>query len=208
MILLLLLLIGFFAVDIIISPTVQSFAKTALEGEISKCINDSVMQVIQSEDVEFETIYKTVKNADDSVSAIFLNASQANRIKALITERVIENIENMDTKIEIPIGNLTDSIFFSGKGRRIKVDVLTVSSVENRLENRTEDSGINQTHLSSYIVINASVCARIGSESINTEANGEIMLCDTVIVGKVPDSFTSIDVLDEQTRLWLQSYKK
>ncbi|MBR6533949.1 MAG: hypothetical protein IKT65_00100 [Clostridia bacterium] len=201
-------IVAFFSVERAISPSVMSLAKTTLEGEISKCINDSVMQVIQSENVEFETMYRTVKNTDDSISAIFINASEANRIKALITERVIENIEKIDTEIKIPIGNLTDNILFSGKGRCINVDVIAVSSVQNRLENKTKDSGINQTHLSSYIVINASVAARIGGKSVNAESYSEIMLCDTVIVGKVPDSFVSIDVLDEQTRTWLQSYKR
>lgn len=200
-------MITVFTYDRALLPVASTVASTALQASAAECINQSVMQVITNERLDFKDIYEIERGENGEIQGIFLNAAKINDIKYKVTEKVINDIVNMEKTVQIPVGNIFDGALFSGKGRKIKITFLSVGAVKNKIVNKTKDSGINQTQLSSYIVVSVDITARVGGKTVNTMTETEIMLCETVIVGRVPDSFTSIGVLDSETRKWLSSYK-
>lgn len=191
-----------------LTPIVSQLAVTALEGKISSCINSSVIEFLENENVDFDNIYKTVKDNNGEIKNISLNTIKANEIKESVTKKIITAVEKMDTSIFIPIGNLSNIALLNGKGYHIKIDMLTVTAVNNRIINKVENSGVNQTHLSSYIIVSVNASAVIGGKAVQANACSEILLCETVIVGKVPDSFVSVKALDKDTIHWLEQYRK
>ena len=116
-------------------------------------------------------------------------------------------MSNLDASVEIPMGNISDNLLFGGHGRNFKVKIISVGAVESEIINKIEDSGVNQTHLSSYVNIKAEITARIGRKNIEVSTANDVLLCESVIVGRVPDSFVNVNVMDEETIKWLNSYK-
>ncbi len=190
-----------------IITSVSQLSVTALEGELFECINSSVVEFLESENVDFESLYKINKADNGSTESIFVNAAKVNEIKSSVAKAVISAVEDMDTAIEVPLGSLFGGVLLNGRGYKLKVKMLSVSSVQNEIVNKIEDSGVNQTHLSSYVTFTASIDAKIGNQTIRASCSDEILLCESVIIGKVPNTFTNINVIDEKTSQWLEKYR-
>ncbi len=191
--------------DLALSPTVSALAETVVKGKSTEYINSGVEKIFSK--VKFDDIYTVTRGNDGNITGIFLDSFAVNKLKADITNAVNESVKSGNITVDIPIGNAFDSLFFGGRGKKVGVKILSVGAVESKLISKTEDSGVNQTHLSSYMNIKANITARIGNKNIEVSAESDVLLCESVIVGKIPESFTSINVMDEETLKWLNSYK-
>lgn len=202
-ILIFLMLIGI--IDHKLSDTVISLSETAVRAKTSELLNTGLTDLQDS--VDFEDIYSIHYNEYGEITGLFLNSFAVNKIKNSALESVNNCIKNGENTVKIPFGNIFGDGFLSGRGKSFTVKLLSVTAITGEITNKTKDSGVNQTHLSSYININAEVCARVYGENIKTSIQSEILLCESVIVGKVPDTFVKINVLDDETLDWLESYK-
>lgn len=197
------LIISFF--NAFLSPSAYAFAETAVKGKALECINSGVGEIFSG--VGFEDIYTVSRGSDGEISGIFLNSSEVNKLKTQIVNEVCKSVSNLNPSVEIPMGNISDNLLLSGRGRTLKVKIISVGAVESEIINKIEDSGVNQTHLSSYVNIKAEITARIGRKNIKVSTVNDVLLCESVIVGRVPDSFVNVNVMDEETIKWLNSYK-
>ena len=195
----------FYLFDLALSPTVSALAETAVKGKSTECINSGVEKIFS--DVKFDDIYTVTRGGDGNITGIFLDSFTVNKLKTDITNAVSESFKTENITVDIPLGNAFDSLFLGGRGKKVSVKLLSVGAVESKLVSKTEDSGINQTHLSSYMNIRANITARIGRKNIEVSVESDVLLCESVIVGKIPESFTNINVMDEETLRWLNSYK-
>lgn len=188
-----------------LSPSVYALAETAVKGKATECINSSVCEIFSA--VSFDDIYTVSQGSNGEISGIFLNSLQVNKLKTQIVNEVCKSVSKLDASVEIPIGNISNNLLFGGHGRTFKVKIISVGAVESELINKIEDSGVNQTHLSSYVNIKAEITARIGRKNITVTTANDVLLCESVIAGRVPDSFVNVNVMDEETIKWLNSYK-
>ena len=191
--------------DAFLSPSVYALAETSVKGKASECINSGVGEIFSG--VSFEDIYTVSRGSNGDITGIFLNSLEVNKLKTQIVNEVCKSVSKLDASVEIPVGNVSNNLFFGGHGRSFKVKIISVGAVESEIINKIEDSGVNQTHLSSYVNIKAEITARIGRKNIEVSTANDVLLCESVIVGRVPDSFVNVNVMDEETIKWLNSYK-
>lgn len=114
----------------------------------------------------------------DPYKANLLRSGYVNRLSAVLSER-----ERM--KIAIPSGNLTGSIFLSGRGPKITVYAVSAGNSGADIESSFSSAGINQTVHTVYI--NAEITLRAVypfSETLTRKV--KIPVSETVIVGSVP----------------------
>ncbi len=194
-----------FCFDAFLSPTVYTLAETAVKGKTAECINNGVSEIFSN--VKFEDIYTVSRDNNGEITGIFLDSPNVNRLKSEIVRVVSESINTIDAGVEIPVGNVFGNLLLTGRGKNLTVRIVSVGTVESELLNKIEDSGVNQTHLSSYVSIKADVTARIGRKNIEVSTTNEVLLCESVIVGRVPENFVSVKVMDDETLKWLNSYK-
>ena len=193
------------AVETRIAPMVESLSETAVRSKTAELINEGFIASVDK--VEFDDIYKLKYGENGEITGLFLNSFAVNKIKSEVLKNVNSSIKNGENTVKIPIGNIFGGGFLSGRGKAVTVKILSVTALTGEIVNKTKDSGVNQTHLSSYININAEVCASVFGKSIKTSTESNVLLCESVIVGKVPDTFMKVNVLDDETLKWLNSYK-
>ena len=118
------------------------------------------------------------------------NILEVNRLKAKILALVNQRILELDTsQLGIPIGSLIFPEFFSGKGFRIPVHILSIRNSDAAFSSSFRQAGINQTlHcLTLEIEVDAStlVLGKIEQFSVSSQ----VAVAETIIVGDVPDTF-------------------
>ena len=156
-------------------------------------VNNAVAELMKENDYGADYFVTFEKGANGEVTAISCNMARINALSARILDRVVNATENYTATVRIPLGNLTGISLLMGRGPKIPVEITTLTSSKVAFENSIVTAGINQTkhQITLQIVVDIDVLVPWGSES--AQVTTEVLIADTVIVGRVPDTYLSMD---------------
>ena len=159
---------------------------------ISAEVNNVISSVMAGGDYDGESFVSFEKNADGEIGAISSNMARINALSAEILERVVGATENRTLDVRIPLGNLTGISLLMGRGPGVPVEILMLTSSRVAFRNSVVTAGINQTkhQLNLAVIVDIDVLIPWGTES--TQVVTEVMIADTVIVGKVPETYLNL----------------
>lgn len=93
---------------------------------------------------------------------------------------------------EVKLGSATGIPAFTGRGPAVRIKFKPMGSVEGRLVSRLRSSGINQSLFSIELSVTARALAVIGGKTEQIEIKTTVPLCETVVVGNVPQVYTNV----------------
>ena len=96
--------------------------------------------------------------------------------------------------IQVPLGAFTGVEAWAGFGPKITLKIIPISNVECRFVSEFEGAGINQTKHSIYLEIVADISIIMPSGTSNFASLTEVLICESVLVGKVPDTYLQADI--------------
>lgn len=160
---------------------------------INRSVNDAVRDVISGGDYDLSYFAELSKDESGNITAISGNMAHINEISTSILNRVMESADNGSLAVGIPLGNLLGINLLSGKGPDINVDIVMLTSSHADYKSIIQSAGINQSEykLVLEITIDIDVLVPWGTESATTV--NEIIVADTVIVGKVPETYLNME---------------
>lgn len=156
---------------------------------VSVRINDAIAQLMRENDYGGDYFITFEKAQSGEVTAISCNMARINALSAQILDRVVNVTENYTATVRIPLGNLTGISLLMGRGPKIPVEIITLTSSRVGFSNSLVTAGINQTkhQITLRVTVDIDVLVPWGSRS--TQVATEVLIADTVIVGQVPDTF-------------------
>ena len=159
---------------------------------VSAEVNRVITSIMAGGDYDGESFVSFEKNADGEISAISSNMARINALSAEILDRVVGATENRTLDVRIPLGNLTGISLLMGRGPGVPVEILMLTSSRVAFHNSVVTAGINQTkhQLNLAVIVDIDVLIPWGTES--TQVVTEVMIADTVIVGKVPETYLNL----------------
>jgi sporulation protein YunB len=195
---------GFFAITIVLLLVMAAISlflrdlstKIAVSDAVdivTKTVNDSINKVIGEGVYGFDYFVSLVKDEIGNITAITSNMAHINTLSTEILNSVIESTENGTIKVKIPAGNLTGLNLLVGKGPDVTVDIVMLTSSKVDFKNDIVSSGINQAkyQLMLEVTIDIDVLVPWGTKSASTVT--EVIVADTVIVGKVPETYLNME---------------
>jgi sporulation protein YunB len=130
------------------------------------------------------------------VTSITTNSLKINRIARDTAYLSQENLNKMSAEgIMVPIGALTGIEALAGFGQKINIKIIPISNVECRFVSKFEEAGINQTKHSLYLELVSDISIILPSKSTNLASTTEVLICESVIVGKIPDTYLQTSLL-------------
>ena len=97
--------------------------------------------------------------------------------------------EQEDLQVRIPVANLLGSAMLMNRGPAVEVDVLMLSSSSAGFRSEITSAGINQTRHQLFLDLDVQLSFLLPWRDMDTSVQTEILISETVIVGKVPDSY-------------------
>lgn len=160
---------------------------------VTKAVNDSINEVIGRGVYGFDYFITLEKDADGNVTAISSDMANINTLSTEILNSVIESTDNGVIEINIPAGNLSGLNLLLNKGPDVKVDIIMLTSSRVDFRNEVVSCGINQAkyQLVLEVTIDIDILVPWGTESATTVT--EVIVADTVVVGKVPDTYLNME---------------
>ena len=193
-------LVAFFFIAIIVwmhrnvTAILKSVSEATMRSITTVAVNDAIYYTL-SDQVRYEDLVTVLSDAEGNISAITANSFQINRIARDTAYMSQQNLKKMsEDGIEIPLGAFTGVEAWAGLGPRIRLPIIPISNVECRFVSQFENAGINQTKHSVYLEIVADISIILPSETSNFASLTEVLICESVLVGKVPDSYLQADI--------------
>lgn len=155
-------------------------------------INNAISEIMAEGDYGGDYFVTFEKNGSGEVSAISSNMARINALSAEILDKVVGATENRTLTVRIPAGNLTGISLLMGRGPDVPVQIIVLTSSRVEFNNSIVTAGINQTkhQINLEVIVDIDILIPWGTES--TQVVSEVMIADTVIVGKVPETYLNM----------------
>lgn len=159
---------------------------------ITAKVNDAVIQTLAEGDYDGDYFVTFQKSDTGEVSAISSNMARINELSSKVLEKVVGSTKENTVTIGIPTGNLTGASLLMGRGPKIPVKIVVLSSSRVEFDNSIITAGINQTkhQINLRVTVDMEILVPWGTQS--TEVGTDVLIADTVIVGKVPDTYLNM----------------
>ena len=177
-----------------LSNTVIDISDNAVKSRCAILISRAIYDEIDKSGVEYDSLISLQKDGEGNITALTTKIAPVNKLKSNLSLNILENLSEIKTlEIAVPVGNIIGVDVFSGFGPDVKVKIIPSGNVFVDFENKFESSGINQTRHQIIMKIKANVLVLSSTKRKNVSLETSVCIAETVIVGKVPESFTNID---------------
>lgn len=194
--LLLFLYCRYLAVPIIIRNTesqIQSYATKSINYAIADTMNQNI---------SYGDLVNIVRDKNDNVSFIEANSVRINLLSKSMSKVVMSNfLEFAKWPIKIAIGSFTGLSILSGLGPKVAFEISPFGEVLCSFSSNFESAGINQTYHKLYLIISLKIYVVFPFRKLQVNSNSEVLLCETLIVGKIPEVYLNSGDLTDMLNL-------
>ena len=172
--------------------TAQLFAETEASRLLSKVVNESASEILNSGVNSYSDFCEIARGEDGSILSVELDSARLNKVRAEITLKILNALTEIEhADFSIPLGTALNSTLFSGVGPKIKIKILPLGTVAGDIKSVFISQGINQTlH---QINLELRLCVKIAApfESTSLDLSYSLCIAETLIVGKVPNFYAN-----------------
>jgi len=186
-------LIGsFIYVDNSLRPTITVLAETKALELANRSINKAVGEIIKDK-INYSDLMYTKIDAEGKITMIQANTIMMNKIASDVALQIQEELKQVKTTTSyIPIGTALGSPILAKYGPQLKVSIQPIGTVSVDFKTDFESSGINQSRHRIYLESKTVVKVVIPLTTSTKEVKVQIPICETIVIGDVPNSYVNI----------------
>jgi len=170
-----------------VRPIITSMAEAHARSIGSKVVSDAINEEIEAKNITYDDLISFEKGENGKITALKTDIILVNRIKSRLSVVILDKLSNIDDiNLYIPVGNLINGEFFSGRGPRIEIIVIPVGSVTTNITNVFTSAGINQTRHQIMLEVRVTVSVILPFSVESTDISTAIAIAETIIIGDVP----------------------
>lgn len=188
-------------------PILTNLAVARVNNIVNRIVVAAVNDAVDSGLINYDTLVTLEKDGTGHVTALRSNISEVNRLQSIITDDILRRLGEVSTsELTIPIGTLTGSALLAGRGPGIRVRMQAAGSTSASFRNEFSAAGINQTKHLVVLRIDVYMGVLLPGFTASTRVTNEISVAETVIVGSVPQNYTSFSTLPADLEKYAQDY--
>lgn len=178
--------------SIYLKNTAAQIAAANARDVVTEKINDAVIETLRAGEYTADSFVSFQKSDTGDITAISSNMPQINELSSAILDNLLGATKDNTITIHVPFGNLTGASLLMGRGPKLPLRILVLSSSRVEFNNGVVTAGINQTkhQLDLCVTVDMELLIPWGSERM--EVSSDVLIADTVIVGKVPETYLNM----------------
>lgn len=190
----LLILLGtFIGLDLGIRPMVRASAASQTQIAVNRMIQRAVLEVLEEDGLRYQSFVSLQQNLNGETTALTTDTVLINRLQGELLEKILQTLqETRQITLQLPLGSLTGSQFLAGRGPLVSLKLRPVGIVKTKIVNQFDEAGINQTRHRIQLQVTVDMLSLLPGYRISSQAQSNIILAETIIVGLVPDAYTEV----------------
>lgn len=183
---------SFIYVDNNLRPTITVLAETKAMELANRSINKAVGDIVKDK-INYTDLIYTKLDSQGKISMIQSNSVLMNQVASDVALEIQNELKQVKTTTSyIPIGTALKSPILAKYGPQLKVSIQPIGTVSVDFKTSFESAGINQTRHTIYLEVKTQVKVVIPLTTSTKEVKAQIPICETIIVGDVPESYVNV----------------
>ena len=175
-----------------LSGLMSGYGVSNTHNSLMAGINDVVNEKMSDGDYPYDYFVILDKDASGNITALKSDMAHINALSSELIRDIVAVSAAGEFDIRIPFGNLTGINIFSGRGPMIPVRVVVLTSSSAEFRNNFSSAGINQTKHEIWLTVSVEADILVPWNSARTTVTAEILVAETVVVGRVPDTYLEL----------------
>ena len=185
----------------LVFPIVIGNTESQIKSYATKSINYAIADTI-NQNVGYGDLVNIEKDENNNVSYIDANSVRINLLSRSMSKIVMKNfLELSKFPIKISLGSFTGISILSGFGPKLAFDISPFGEVLCSFISNFESAGINQTYHKLYLIISLKIYVVFPFRKLQVDSSSEVLLCETLIIGKIPEVYLNSSNLNEMLNL-------
>lgn len=161
--------------------------------KITATINDKINEKMSEGQYTYDYFVNLQKDNEGNITAVSANMARINTLSSEILQEVITATNSGMLDLNIPLGNLLGSNLLLGRGPNIPIKIIMLTSSYADFKNELSSAGINQIKHQIILEVKVQIDVLMPWEVKSTEVVSEVLIAETVIVGKVPNAYLNFN---------------
>lgn len=159
----------------------------------NKIISDVVTEEIKNSEIKYNQLVQIKYNDNQEITSVQTDNFYINQLQSNINNKIVDKLQELDViNIDINLGSLTSSKFLYARGPKITMNAKPIGKLNTKIISEFKSTGINQTIHRLNINLSLKITTMLGFYTNTENINIDIPISETIIVGKVPEYYTSV----------------
>lgn len=185
----------------VVNPIIINASEAKVRSLTQSAVESAVYDVIKDEYL-YSDLIEIIKDTNNDIQMISANAYKINLLSKEILNSAQNNLTTLGEQgIEIGIGTFTGITLFTDKGPKVSIKLSPIGTIYTRFHSEFTSAGINQTNHSIYLYVQTDVSLILPTDTKMISTTTEVLLTESIIQGKIPDTYLNSNQLDEMLNL-------
>lgn len=185
----------------VVSPIIKTYTSAETRAVTEEAINRAVSNVINLS-LKYDSLIDISYTASGDIASFTANQFEINSISREIVEQAQIEMQTLgDEGLNINLGTFSGIPFLIGRGPIINLKLTPIGAVSSSFESTFESVGINMTKHTLYLYINVHVNIVLPIKSYDIYTSNQVLLAESIIIGKVPEVYLNGGSLGEALNL-------
>ena len=181
-----------------LNPLAEAAAASRANVYLQRLCDEVVLDYLDESGVGYRDLILLEKNEQGDINAVMANTVAVNRMKSSITQTISDRIGALDKwSLSVPFGAMLNAEYLSGWGPRIPITVTPNGQLSAELKSEFSVAAINQTVHRLVLETRLDISLLMPVAKTRTTVTTQVPIAETIIVGKVPQSYTNIEGVTE-----------
>lgn len=173
----------------ICSPVINTYCKAETRALTEKAINLAVSNVI-NRTISYDTLIDINYDSNGEIISFSANQYEINSITREIVKEAQLQMQTLGNNgLKLNFGTLTGIPVLIGRGPLINFRLVPIGAVSSKFDSEFDSVGINITKHTLFLYINTHVSIVMPVKSYDFYSTNQVMLAESIIVGKVPEVY-------------------
>lgn len=174
----------------VVCPIIVKLSEEKVRSVATKTISKVVGDVLVEEGVNYDKIVNITYSSNNEVEFVEIDSVEVNLLIREITKKVQDEFVNLGKEgVKIALGTFSGIPFLYDLGPNFYVRLIPIGIVNTSINSDFTSAGLNQTLHRLNFVVSANIGLVLPGKTQNYTTDLEVMICESVIVGKVPQFY-------------------
>lgn len=174
-------------------PVVAEIASAQVQNTMTAVVENAVTADLAARQVSYADFVTIQRDEGGAITALTTDMARMNLLRAELIASILEALEGVDvSEVAVPLGSLFDLEPLWAKGPAIRAKAMTVGTVRAEFDSQLTSAGVNQTLHRIWMEVDVPMTLLLPGGPVETQIHTRLCVAETVIVGKVPDTYLQL----------------
>lgn len=170
-------------------PVVETYTKAEANSITERAINLAISNVI-NRTISYDSLIDINYSSAGEIVSFSANQYEINTITREIVKETQYNLSLItNSQLKLNLGTFTGIPFFIGRGPLVNLRIVPIGAVKSLFDSEFNSVGINMTKHTLFLYIDVHISVVLPIKSYDVYTKNQVMLAESIIVGKVPEVY-------------------